>query len=92
ERFTVYSTEHGLSDNSARVLREDADGTLWIGTRRGGLNRLRHGRLTAYTTREGLADDCVYQILDDGRGNLWMSCAKGVFRVSRRELDELAEG
>jgi len=31
-------------------------------------------------------------ILDDRRGHLWISCNRGVYRVSRRELDAVAEG
>ncbi|HXG92539.1 MAG TPA: two-component regulator propeller domain-containing protein [Blastocatellia bacterium] len=91
-RFTTYTSEQGLSDNSVRAIYEDRDGALWIGTRRGGLNRLKDGRLTAITTRNGLFDDCVFQILEDASGNLWMSSAKGVFRASRAELNDFADG
>ncbi|MBK9375427.1 MAG: hypothetical protein IPN03_17330 [Holophagales bacterium] len=31
-------------------------------------------------------------ILDDGKGSFWMTCNKGVFRVSREELDAVADG
>ena len=40
----------------------------------------------------GLFDDSVYQILEDDRGNLWMGCYKGIYRVSRQELDDFCEG
>ena len=73
-----------------RSLFEDADGTLWIGTNGGGLNRLKDGRLTAYTTRNGLLDDVVYRILEDARNNLWLSCRKGVFHISKKDLDDFA--
>ncbi len=33
-----------------------------------------------------------YAILEDGRGNLWMSCSRGVFKVPRRDLEDVAEG
>jgi signal transduction histidine kinase len=39
-----------------------------------------------------LFDDCVFQILDDGKDNLWMSCTKGVFRASRQQLNDFADG
>jgi ligand-binding sensor domain-containing protein/signal transduction histidine kinase len=91
-RFTNYTTDDGLSDNSVRAIYEDRDGTLWIGTRRGGLNRFKQGRFTAFTTKEGLFDDCVFQILEDEKGNLWMSSTKGVFRASRQELNDFADG
>jgi ligand-binding sensor domain-containing protein/signal transduction histidine kinase len=87
-----FTSQQQLSDNSIHAIYEDADGALWIGTRNGGLNRLKDGKLVACTTKNGLFDDCVFQILDDGKDNLWMSCTKGVFRASRQQLDDFADG
>jgi diguanylate cyclase (GGDEF)-like protein len=89
ERFTI---ENGLSSDIIDSLHEDDDGTLWVGTYGGGLVRRRGDRFTAYTTAQGLFDDAVFRVLDDGLGNLWMSCNKGVFRVSRGEIEDLDRG
>jgi signal transduction histidine kinase/sugar lactone lactonase YvrE len=91
-RFTSYTTAEGLSHNFVRAVHEDADGALWVGTYGGGLNRLRDGKFVRYSVSEGLFDNVVSRIIEDARGNLWMSGNRGVFRVSRRELNELAEG
>ncbi|HKQ03975.1 MAG TPA: two-component regulator propeller domain-containing protein [Blastocatellia bacterium] len=91
DRFTAYTAEQGLSDVSVRALYEDSDGTLWVGTRSGGLNRFKDGRFVAIRARNGLADDGVFQILEDGKGNLWMSSTKGIFAVSREQLNAFAE-
>jgi len=91
-QFTTYTTKDGLSHNSVYAIHEDREGVLWIGTYGGGLNRFRDGKFTSFTTQEGLFDDVVFQILEDGQGNLWMSCNKGVFRVSKRELNDFADG
>ena len=90
--FTSYTTKEGLSSDIVNVVHEDGDGALWVGTFGGGLNRLREGRIDTWTTAEGLFDDAIFQILEDGQGNLWMSCNKGVFRVGKMELDEVARG
>lgn len=90
--FTNYTTRDGLSHNFVRAIHEDADGTLWIGTYGGGLNRFKDGRFTPITTRHGLFDDTVSRIIEDDHGNFWMSSNRGIFRVSRAELNELAEG
>jgi len=90
--FTTFTTKDGLSSDAVISLYEDSDGTLWIGTNGGGLNRMKDGQLTAYTTRSGLLDDVVYRVLEDGRNNLWLSCRKGIFHVSKKELDEFAGG
>jgi diguanylate cyclase (GGDEF)-like protein len=91
-KFTAFTTKDGLSDDTVLALYEDADGCLWIGTDGGGLNRLKDGKFSRFTRREGLFDDVQYEILEDGRGNLWMSCSRGIFRVRRAELEEIAEG
>jgi ligand-binding sensor domain-containing protein len=56
-----------LPDAARTAALEDGEGGLWIGTRRGGLVRLKSGKFSAITTKDGLPDDCVYQILDDKR-------------------------
>ena len=91
-RFETIAAQQGLSNNNVLALLEDPDGTLWIGTNGGGLNRLHQGRFTHYSTANGLFSDGIFQILDDGAGNLWMSCNRGVFRVSRQDLEDVAAG
>lgn len=90
--FTRFTTLDGLSSESVNALYEDRDHTLWIGTRTGGLNRYRDGKFTAYTTRQGLFSDEIFEIVEDDFGYLWMSCRRGIFRVSRKNLDELDRG
>ncbi|MBK6407021.1 MAG: hypothetical protein IPF66_19560 [Holophagales bacterium] len=82
----------GASIEIVNTIHEETDGTLWVGTYGGGLNRFRDGLFSAATTREGLFDDAVFAILPDGQGNLWISCNRGVYAVSLRELDALARG
>jgi signal transduction histidine kinase/ligand-binding sensor domain-containing protein len=91
-RFHAWMSGDGPPGPMVRALYQDGDGVLWIGTYDSGLVRLDDGRLTHYTTRVGLFNDGVFQILDDGRGWLWMSSNRGIYRVSRQELDDFAEG
>ena len=92
EKFTTYTTRDGLSSDVVISLHEDTDGALWIGTSGGGLNRLKQGKFVAYTTRNGLPDDVVYGILEDHQNSLWLGSNKGIFRVSKKELDDFANG
>jgi two-component sensor histidine kinase len=87
--FANSTTREGLSHNSVKALYQDREHTLWIGTRGGGLNRYKGGKFTAYTTRQGLFSDEIYEILEDDFGYFWMSCRKGIFRVSKKALDDL---
>jgi signal transduction histidine kinase/ligand-binding sensor domain-containing protein len=90
--FTSYTERNGFIGNQVRAIYEDSEGVLWIGTYDGGLYRFEDERLTRYTTREGLHDNGVFGILEDDGGNLWMSCNRGIYRVSRRELNDFASG
>jgi ligand-binding sensor domain-containing protein len=70
----------------------DPDGTLWAGTEGDGLWRLRDGTWYGFTSKDGMFDDLVWRFLDDGRGHVWLSSNRGIWRVSRRQLDERAAG
>jgi PAS domain S-box-containing protein len=90
--FTNYYKNRLVNDKAVESIYEDADGVVWIGTYGNGLYRLKDGKSFAYTTAEGLFDDVIFSILEDGTGNLWMSCNKGIFRVSKQEMDDFASG
>lgn len=91
-RFTAYTTRDGLSSDIVWALYGEPDGTLWLGTSGGGLDRFRNGKITAYTSYKGLYDDSIFAILDDRLGRLWISCNKGVFSVSKQQLNAFADG
>ena len=86
-------TEHeGLPSDNLRSLFEDSDHVLWIGTYDNGLARFESGKFTRYGTVDGLFDQGVFQILEDQHSNFWISCNRGIYRVSKRELNEFAAG
>jgi signal transduction histidine kinase/ligand-binding sensor domain-containing protein/CheY-like chemotaxis protein len=91
-RFTAYTSKQGLSSDVVLATYEDSDGSLWVGTSAGGLDRFKDGKFTAYTMRHGLFDDAIFRILDDDSGNFWMSSDRGIFRVSKKQLNDFAEG
>jgi ligand-binding sensor domain-containing protein len=88
----TFSLTNGLLSNEIRALHLDDDGTLWIGTGGGGLSRMKNGGIVSFTTRQGLGDDTVSQILEDDEGRLWLGCNRGIFRVSKADLNALAAG
>ena len=90
--FTSFGEPQGFVGNDVRAFHQDADGHLWIGTYDGGLYRVVDDRLTRYTRNEGLHDNGVFQILEDASGYFWMGSNRGLSRVSRTELNEVAAG
>jgi len=90
--FTVFTLKDGLGSSKILAFHEDDRGSLWIGSGSGGITRLRDGRFVAISAADGLWDGIAQTIVEDRAGNLWMTCNRGFFRVSRRELDDFAEG
>lgn len=91
-KFTTLTTEHGLASNRVRSIYEDAAGTFWIGTYDGGLSRLKNGQVFNYTVKNGLFNNGVFHILEDARGNFWISSNRGIYRIAKNDLDDLADG
>lgn len=86
---------------------EDEKQTLWIGTDGGGLYKLNASgskleipntatstfnlQTSNFTTKDGLFSDQIFEILEDDFSYFWMSCLKGIFRASKKELEEFAQ-
>jgi ligand-binding sensor domain-containing protein/signal transduction histidine kinase len=84
--------ERGFTAEWAMSFHEDEDGTLWIGTGSAGLFRFKEGKFVNISPQQGLFDYNVYNVLADQQGYFWMSSNRGVFRVSRQELNDVADG
>jgi ligand-binding sensor domain-containing protein len=90
-KFTTYTVDNGLGSNRAVAVYEDEEGSLWFATR-GGLSRFKGGRFFTYRAENGLFVSYVGGILEDGKGNFWFSCGQGIFRVSKADLNDFADG
>ncbi len=90
--FKVLKRRDGLGSDFIRALHIDANGVLWIGTGGGGVSRLKDGELKTISTRQGLLDDVISQILEDDNGHFWFGSNRGIFYVSKAELERVAEG
>jgi len=101
--FETLTAADGLSSDLVRAIHEDEGGVLWIGTEDRGLNRveppgvasdrawkLSDARVAVIRRRDGLYADGVHAILDDGKGRYWMSSNRGIFWVSRSDLEDFA--
>lgn len=72
DRFEVLTSKDGLSDSAINSLFEDRDGSIWVGTRGGGLNRLSAGYVATYTKADGLSRNDVSTVLADRSGRVWI--------------------
>jgi ligand-binding sensor domain-containing protein/signal transduction histidine kinase len=90
--FTNNAINGPFSNAAVLSLYGTRDGGLWIGTRGAGLGRLKAGKLDTFTSQQGLYSDSILAILEDDQDRLWLNSNKGIFRVSRRELEAVASG
>lgn len=73
----VYTTTNGLGHNSVRVIRETADGAIWVGTMEGLSRIATDGRITTYTAKDGLSSEHVRSIYQESDGTLWIGTYGG---------------
>ena len=91
-KFTSYNTVPDSPKGFVRAIYEDAEGVLWFGTYADGLVRYKDGKFFNYRVEHGLFNNGVFAILEDDRGNVWMSSNRGIHRVAKQELNDLADG
>ncbi len=65
---------------------------IWMGTLGSGLLRWKNNSIVHVYVKDGLYDNRIYSILQDENSNFWLASSKGIFRVSRDELDRFADG
>ena len=50
------------------------------------------GRFFRFTTEQGLGENVVNNVQEDEFGYLWLSGLRGIYRISRQQLNEVAAG
>lgn len=79
-----------ISDIDIRSMYEAADGSIWVGTHTGGLNRYDPASGTFAHFRhdsanpDSLLDDGIYSISAGPGGDLWVGTLKGLSRFDRK--------
>jgi DNA-binding NtrC family response regulator/ligand-binding sensor domain-containing protein len=91
-QLTSYRGEDGVPPGQIRAIHVDSEAVVWIGSYGGGLARLKNGAATRFGVRAGLLDSTVHRILEDGDGFLWLSGDRGIRRVSKSDLNAVADG
>jgi ligand-binding sensor domain-containing protein/signal transduction histidine kinase len=81
-RFNIFdqSNTAALHDNGILTLKVGADGSLWIGTRGGGLARYKDGLFRGFGVSDGLTNGFVRTIYEDRLRILWVGTDRGFFR------------
>ena len=72
-----------ISSNIITMIERDLKGNIWIGTRRGGLNKYlrKENAFIHYNVNDGLSGNDANGILCDQSGSLWVSTENGISRI-----------
>ncbi|HEX4748061.1 MAG TPA: two-component regulator propeller domain-containing protein, partial [Bryobacteraceae bacterium] len=89
---TFSSHDLGVARPVDSIFLDTVRRAAWMGTLGAGLLRWQNGNVARVRVRDGLYDNRIYDIIGDSVGNFWISSSKGIFRVSRAQLDSLADG
>jgi PAS domain S-box-containing protein len=89
-RAVMYGGRDALQDVWISSLVEDGTGVVWASTLERGLARIADGRVHFFAQEAGL---CRSQnAIVESAGSLWISCSLGILRVSKADLNRLANG
>ena len=83
-----------LPDNlMVSYVYEDNDNIVWIASKGNGLIRVQDDTdIYIFTIQNGLHSNIIYQVFEDASGYLWMSSDKGIFKIIKKDLNDLARG
>jgi signal transduction histidine kinase/ligand-binding sensor domain-containing protein len=82
-----YTSADGLGEGGIADLQFDRDGALWAATQKGGLSRIKDGRIANLTTRNGLPCNTIHWTIEDDDRSFWLYTACGLARITRSQLE-----
>ena len=85
----TFSTEQGLPNKNVYPIYQHSDGSIWIGTWRGGLCRFERGKCRTYTANDGLARSWIHAIGEDAEGTLWVSTEGALHRFKQGRFERV---
>jgi signal transduction histidine kinase/ligand-binding sensor domain-containing protein/CheY-like chemotaxis protein len=91
-KITRYDLGGMTAGFGVRSVYADAEGNVWVGTKRRGLVLLHEGRWYSPRSLSEPFGDIVTAIVEDGRQNLWLGTAKGIVWAPKQALLETAIG
>lgn len=91
-RFHTFGADEAPPTHNIANLLVDSRGDLWIGSATSGLFRHRNGRYEPFGEAQGLGDRLIAVLVEDRDGTLWVGTAHGISRLTREDIDAVADG
>jgi signal transduction histidine kinase/ligand-binding sensor domain-containing protein len=95
--YKVWAEADGLPSRHVRWITEDADAApdaergLWVATY-GGLAYVKNGAVRTVTVADGLPEGYLRLVLDDRLGHLWIATMSSIYRIDKRDIQDLFAG
>jgi ligand-binding sensor domain-containing protein/signal transduction histidine kinase len=70
---------------------EEVDGSLWFGGP-AGILRIKDDKSNLLSIAHGLPSESTFAALEDANGRIWFSSNRGIFYVSKSELEDVIAG
>jgi len=86
----TYTTENGLSSNTANSIAESLDGHIWIATPNG-IDEFRGSKWFTWTTRDGLPSSDVRLCFADSKNVIWIVTSEGLSYMSEGRIHLLPD-
>ena len=77
-RQQKFRTLPSLSGHPTTAITQTSDGTIWLGSRGGGLFYYEGGQTRHLSTKDGLISDVILSLAADGDGSLWIGTPDGL--------------
>jgi diguanylate cyclase (GGDEF)-like protein len=87
---TRFDIHNGLPSDHVMCVYADNEGFVWVGTATGGISRIHRDQIVSWTVPRGLPETTVGSIIGDNNGNLWFGGDRGIYRVTKQELNQSA--
>ena len=79
-RMEIYGTQQGIPTDGVECIAEDAEGRLWIGTKKG-LVRYEGNHYSLVCEEERLNQNSIVNIMVDHRNQVWIGTSNGLIFV-----------
>lgn len=89
--FSYLTSARGLSHDHITAICEDHEGSIWLGSYYGGINRLRDGTFTNYSTANGLPHETTHVLLERSDKSIWAGTETDLAYLKEGHFQKLSD-
>ena len=86
--YTLYNKNNNLGDTRTRIILNDRENNIWIGTRNG-LSVRKNNSFEFLNEKAGFNIKNIFSLVIDNLGNYWIASQEGLYIVSKDKMGKL---